>query len=71
MKTIPYFLIVLLTGGLLACGTKAEESREKKPVEQTDDTSIPVKLTKVESVVRSEPVVASGLVSVTATMPST
>ena len=63
MKTIQFILIVLLVGGMWACGTKAEQSREKKTVEQTDDTSIPVKLTKVESVVRSEPVAASGLVS--------
>ncbi|MGM9506387.1 efflux RND transporter periplasmic adaptor subunit [Larkinella sp. GY13] len=63
MKVIQYFLIMLLAGGLWACGTKAEESQEKKPTAQTDDTAIPVKLTKVESVVRSEPVVASGLVS--------
>jgi multidrug efflux system membrane fusion protein len=63
MKAIQFILIVLLAGGLWACGTKAEQSREKKTAEQTDDTSIPVKLTKVESVVRSEPVVASGLVS--------
>lgn len=63
MKALQFILIFLITGGLWACGTKAEESREKKPVEQTDDTSIPVKLTKVESVIRSEPVVASGLVS--------
>ncbi|RRB04015.1 efflux RND transporter periplasmic adaptor subunit [Larkinella rosea] len=63
MKAIQFILIFLLTGGMWACGTKAEDSREKKPVGQTDDTSIPVKLTKVESVVRSEPVVASGLVS--------
>ncbi|GAB3913527.1 efflux RND transporter periplasmic adaptor subunit [Larkinella knui] len=63
MKTLQFILILLLTGGMWACGTKAEQSRDKKPAEQTDDTSIPVKLTKVESVVRSEPVVASGLVS--------
>ncbi|MFD1144840.1 efflux RND transporter periplasmic adaptor subunit [Larkinella insperata] len=63
MKAVQFLLIFLLTGGMWACGTKAEESRKEKPVEQTDDTSIPVKLTKVESVVRTEPIVASGLVS--------
>lgn len=63
MKALQFILIFLLTGGMWACGTKAEESRRQKPAEQTDDTSIPVKLTKVESVVRTEPVVASGLVS--------
>ncbi|GAB3329213.1 efflux RND transporter periplasmic adaptor subunit [Larkinella ripae] len=63
MKALQFILIFVLTGGMWACGTKAEESRGKKPVEQSDDTSIPVKLTNVESVVRSEPVIASGLVS--------
>ncbi|MFC5412723.1 efflux RND transporter periplasmic adaptor subunit [Larkinella bovis] len=63
MKVLQFILISLVTGGLWACGTKAGNSPEKKPAEQTDDTSVPVKRTKVESVVRSEPVIASGLVS--------
>ncbi|MGA0557229.1 efflux RND transporter periplasmic adaptor subunit [Larkinella sp. VNQ87] len=63
MKTLQFILIVLVTGGMWACGTKAEESPKTAPADQTDDTSVPVKLTNVESVVRSEPVVASGLVS--------
>lgn len=63
MKAIQFILIFLLTGAMWACGTKAEESRAKTPAEPTDDTAIPVKLTNVESVVRTEPVVASGLVS--------
>lgn len=63
MKALQFILIFVLTGGMWACGTKAENSRDKKPAEQTDDTSIPIKLSKVESVVRSEPVIASGLVS--------
>ena len=63
MRTAQFILIALLAGGMWACGTKAEQSQNEKPTEQTDDTSIPVKLTQVESVVRSEPILASGLVS--------
>ncbi|GAB3248260.1 efflux RND transporter periplasmic adaptor subunit [Larkinella harenae] len=63
MKARQLILFCILAGGLWACGTKAEETQSKTKTDQADDTSIPVKLTKVESVIRTEPVVASGLVS--------
>lgn len=51
----------MLAGALWACGSKAE-----KPVQQAetaDDAAIAVKLAPVQTVVRAEPIVASGLVS--------
>ncbi|WP_128546521.1 efflux RND transporter periplasmic adaptor subunit [Larkinella soli] len=66
MKALQYLGIALLAGGLWACGTKAEqrpaESRTAagSPIEET---AVPVRLTAVTSVVRSEPVMASGVLS--------
>lgn len=55
------FLLLILAGALWACGTKAE-----KPAQNTktaDEVAIAVKLAPVETVVRAEPIVASGLVA--------
>lgn len=52
---------LLLAVALWACGTKAE-----KPAVKTDESAadvVPVKLTSISTVVRAEPIVASGLVS--------
>jgi RND family efflux transporter MFP subunit len=61
MKTTHYFLSLLLTVALWACGSKADE----KPAETSimEEAVVPVRLTKAEIVVRAEPVIASGLVS--------
>lgn len=56
----------LLAVALWACGSKAERSADAKTgldQVQSDASVIPVKLTPVGTVVRAEPVVASGLVS--------
>lgn len=59
MKLTQIILSILLAAALWACGTKAEN----KQVETTDETVVPIKLAPVTTVVRAEPVVASGLVS--------
>lgn len=61
MKTSHYLLSLLITVLVWACGTKADQ----KPAESAsiDESVVPVKLTKIETVVRAEPIVASGLVS--------
>ena len=73
MKTGPILIAFLLSIALWGCGSKAEKSpRSDVAAESTAGTPeraestaapIPVKLTAVTSVVRAEPVVASGLVS--------
>lgn len=68
MKPIHILLSLLVSVALWACGSKAERSpAERSPAEKTteaaDETVVPVKLSPVSTVVRAEPVVASGLVS--------
>ncbi|OIN57679.1 efflux RND transporter periplasmic adaptor subunit [Arsenicibacter rosenii] len=60
MKTTHYLVAILPAVFLWACSTKADE---KPTSSATEETVIPVRLTKAETVFRSEPVVASGLVS--------
>lgn len=52
----------LLAIALWACGSKADRSPAVTET-ATDENTVPVKLTPVTTVVRAEPVVASGLVS--------
>lgn len=60
MKPIHSFTSLLLAVALWSCGSKAERG----PAEMSSDEAlVPVKLTKVQTVVRAEPIVASGLVS--------
>jgi len=60
MKLTHFIQSILLAVILWSCGTKAED----KPAEvKTDEAVVPVKLTPVSTVVRAEPVVASGIVS--------
>ncbi len=61
MKIVKYLLSLLLTVALWACGSKAAEKTATNTA--TDEVVIPVKLAPVGTVVRAEPVVASGLVS--------
>ena len=73
MKILPVLLSLLLSIVLWACGSKAEkpagtpDQAESVAVKADEAEStgavVPVKLTAVTSVVRAEPVVASGLVS--------
>lgn len=60
MKTASILPALVLAVALWSCGTKAD-----KPAQQAapEEAVVPVKLTRVESVVRAESVVASGLVS--------
>lgn len=60
MKLIQLSLTFLLAVVVWACGTKAEKAAETP---DTEESVVPVKLTKAETVVRAEPVVVSGLVS--------
>ncbi|CCH56153.1 efflux transporter, RND family, MFP subunit [Fibrisoma limi BUZ 3] len=64
MKPVHILTSLLLAVVVWACSSKAES--EQGSVNQSatvDETVIPVKLTKVTTVVRAEPVTASGLVS--------
>ena len=64
MKSTHIFLSLALSIALWACGSKAERSPEQKPTAtQADEAVVPIKLTPVSTVVRAEPVLASGLVS--------
>jgi RND family efflux transporter MFP subunit len=60
MKTLHFIVSLALTVTLWACGSKAEQSTTN---DKADEAVVPVKLTPVQTVVRAEPVVASGLVS--------
>lgn len=60
MKALYPIVSLALTVALWACGSKAERGPATK---EADDAVVPVKLTPVQTVVRAEPVVASGLVS--------
>ena len=71
MKTGSILISLVLVAMLWACGSKAEKSApvavnsatESVAVNVDETALVPVKLTAVTSVVRAEPVVASGLVS--------
>ena len=68
MKTKQILLSFLLSVALWACGSKAEKPARTGGLAENvavnaDEAVIPVKLTPVTSVVRAEPVVASGVVS--------
>lgn len=63
MRTGPILLSFLLAVALWACGSKAEKPAIESKSAESTAAVIPVKLTAVTSVVRAEPVVASGLVS--------
>lgn len=60
MKTLHFIVSLALTVTLWACGSKAEQSPTN---DKADEAVVPVKLTPVQTVVRAEPVAASGLVS--------
>ena len=61
MKPVQIILSLFVSVALWACGTKAEKATATSKT--VDETVIPVKLASVSTVVRAEPVVASGLVS--------
>ncbi len=68
MKPSQLILSLFLSTALWACGSKAENSPAESNqmnanVSGSDVSVIPIKLTPVSTVVRAEPVVASGLVS--------
>ncbi|GAB4008458.1 efflux RND transporter periplasmic adaptor subunit [Spirosoma migulaei] len=64
MKLSQFIYSFLLAVTLWACGSKASNSAdEKQTVPPAEDAVVPIKLTPVSTVVRAEPVVASGLVS--------
>ena len=69
MKPSQIILSLFLSAALWACGSKAENGPAKSTdasqsdVSRSDVSVIPVKLTPVSTVVKAEPVVASGLVS--------
>ncbi len=73
MKLSQLILLLFLSVSLWACGSKAENSpaestdpsdREtNSDLSRSDGSVIPIRLTPVSTVVRAEPVVASGLVS--------
>lgn len=60
MKALRPIVSLALTVALWACGSKAERGPTSS---EADEAVVPVKLTPVQTVVRTEPVVASGLVS--------
>ncbi|MVM39336.1 efflux RND transporter periplasmic adaptor subunit [Spirosoma sp. HMF3257] len=62
MKLIHLLLALSLLVTLWACGSKASPD-EKQATASIEETVVPVKLSPVSTVVRAEPVVASGLVS--------
>jgi len=59
MKRYDYLTLLAFSVALAACSTQANQPAETS----AEETAIPVRLTPVETVVRAEPVVASGLVS--------
>ena len=63
MKALPIFLSFTLAVALWACGSNAKESTPKTADGSGDVAVVPIKLAPVTSVVRAEPVMASGLVS--------
>ncbi|GAB4028302.1 efflux RND transporter periplasmic adaptor subunit [Spirosoma koreense] len=63
MKLQQLLYSVLLAAALWSCGSKAGQGSAEKPAEGPDESVVSVKLAPVSTVVRAEPVVASGLVS--------
>ncbi|QDK82861.1 efflux RND transporter periplasmic adaptor subunit [Spirosoma sp. KCTC 42546] len=64
MKAFHLLLSLSFAVMLWACGSKASNSAdEKQTAAPAEDAVVPIKLTPVSTVVRAEPVVASGLVS--------
>lgn len=63
MQSLSLFLSLSLSVALWSCGGKADKTAAKSAEVNADEGVVPVKLTPVTSVVRAEPVVASGLVS--------
>ena len=63
MKALPIFLSFTLAVALWACGSNANQSTPKTADGSGDVAVVPIKLAPVTSVVRAEPVMASGLVS--------
>ncbi|MBD2756199.1 efflux RND transporter periplasmic adaptor subunit [Spirosoma validum] len=61
MKAFSILLSFSLLITVWACGSKAEKTTAT--IESADETIVPVKLSPISTVVRAEPVVASGLVS--------
>ncbi len=62
MKLHHLFLAIAISLVGWGCGSKARQT-EKQPAATADEVAIPVRLAPVETVVRAEPIVASGLVS--------
>lgn len=62
MKLSQLVYSILVTIALWSCGSKASTD-EKSTVTSPEEAVVPVKLSSVSTVVRAEPVVASGLVS--------
>ncbi|GAB3945918.1 efflux RND transporter periplasmic adaptor subunit [Spirosoma harenae] len=60
MKALPLLISLSLTVAIWSCGSKAENATTTT---ESDEAVVPVKLAPVSTVVRAEPVVASGLVS--------
>ncbi|MBC8151957.1 MAG: efflux RND transporter periplasmic adaptor subunit [Bacteroidetes bacterium] len=56
-------MFILLALAMTACGPKTDKANTTTTPATTDDAAIAVKLAPVETVVRAEPIVASGLVS--------
>ncbi|MBD2699090.1 efflux RND transporter periplasmic adaptor subunit [Spirosoma sp. BT702] len=63
MKFLSFILPILIAVGIWACGSKAGDNQRQQSSETPDENVVPIKLTAVSTVVRAEPVVASGLVS--------
>lgn len=65
MKPIHIIFSLFVSVTLWACGSKAERGPTEKTTvtAAADETVVPIKLSPVSTVVRAEPVVASGLVS--------
>ncbi|GAB3503095.1 hypothetical protein GCM10027341_31720 [Spirosoma knui] len=61
MKLLHIITSLLVAVALWACGSKAEQAPAEKI--SVDEAVVPIKLTPVRTVVRAEPIIASGLVS--------
>jgi RND family efflux transporter MFP subunit len=63
MKPVHIIVSLFVSVTLWACGSKAAHGPSEKTTEAADETVVPVKLSPVSTVVRAEPIAASGLVS--------
>ncbi|MCX6214776.1 efflux RND transporter periplasmic adaptor subunit [Spirosoma sp.] len=61
----PIYILLSLSLAVVAwgCSSKADKAPADQATQSADDVVIPVKLTPVTTVVRAEPIIASGLVS--------